>query len=210
MTPLQNLPHAVRSRRNARKITMPVVTLAFASIIQPPGPPPLRPLDDPDAVAVYARVLQGNELVRTLHATMFVLQAESATTRPATCKLVIEPASNDWQSVLADYAAQNTRRSFPSGMALGLPYVVVSSAALVGQRTVAGSGWERWSRQYPEAHGYIRLSAVGFDSPKTHALVYVEHYCAAECGGGQHYLLQKTNGVWAPAVGDVSTCNWIS
>lgn len=44
-------------------------------------------------------------------------------------------------------------------------------------------------------YGTIRLSKVGFNKQMSQAFVYVEYLCIL-CGGGNHFLLEKENGVW--------------
>ena len=45
--------------------------------------------------------------------------------------------------------------------------------------------------------GFIELSAVGFNTDKTVAVVYMGHQCGGPpCGGGKSFVLQKHNGKW--------------
>jgi hypothetical protein len=62
---------------------------------------------------------------------------------------------------------------------------------------VPGSGWENFFKRYPGAPGILRISHVGFDDTLSHALVYVEHECGAECGAGHlFHLLLQADGSW--------------
>jgi hypothetical protein len=56
--------------------------------------------------------------------------------------------------------------------------------------------WQGFREAFPNAAGYLMLSAVGFNPSKTMALVYVEHRCGNRCGGAYYYVLQKLGGVW--------------
>jgi hypothetical protein len=42
----------------------------------------------------------------------------------------------------------------------------------------------------------FEVSAVGFNSDHTRALVYVGHYCQGTCGSGMYHLMAKTAGRW--------------
>ena len=58
-------------------------------------------------------------------------------------------------------------------------------------------GWENFFKRYPGAPGILRISHVGFDDTLSHALVYVEHECGAECGTGHLFHLRlRTGGGW--------------
>jgi hypothetical protein len=62
---------------------------------------------------------------------------------------------------------------------------------------VPGTGWENFFKRYPGAPGILRISHVGFDDTLSHALVYVEHECGAECGTGHlFHLMLKPGGGW--------------
>lgn len=47
------------------------------------------------------------------------------------------------------------------------------------------AGWQAFFNRYPGAPGLLRVSHAGFDHSLTHALVYAEFQCGAECGSGR-------------------------
>jgi len=53
------------------------------------------------------------------------------------------------------------------------------------------------------------VSAVGFDSLRTHAIAYVGAICGGECGGGGYYFLTKDTKGWREVPGSPA-CTWIS
>ena len=176
----------------------------------------LRPVADPEAYAVYSSLLPQEWLVRTAHAKVLVFQSETATYNGClpTGKSLL---ARDWQQVLGNYALENTEpRLLVPGKSLLIPYVVVPREQIEAafQKPAANDnsfGWARFHQQYPESHGYMQLSAVGFNPSKTRALVYVSHHCGGLCGGGTHHLLEKVNGAWRPAqLDDVTMCRWAS
>ena len=59
-------------------------------------------------------------------------------------------------------------------------------------------GWQNFFAYYENTSGLLRLSRVGFDIARTHALVYVEYQCGAACGSGRLvHLIRKTDDVWS-------------
>lgn len=59
------------------------------------------------------------------------------------------------------------------------------------------TGWENFFKRYAGAPGILRISHVGFDDTLSHALVYVEHECGAECGTGHLFHLGlRSGGGW--------------
>ena len=52
-----------------------------------------------------------------------------------------------------------------------------------------------FEKQFPNNLGSIGLSAVGFNSNRTEALFYINHYCGL-CGGGRYVLMKKVKGNW--------------
>ena len=61
-----------------------------------------------------------------------------------------------------------------------------------------------------QAGGLIEVSAVGFNDPKTVAVVYMGHHCGGLCGGGEFHVLQKKDGKWQPLIWNGTTCAWAS
>lgn len=82
---------------------------------------------------------------------------------------------------------------------LPLPYVLLTEGdrdlLFRGDEPVAG--WRLFFERYAGSSGVIRLSRAAFDTPGTHALVYLEFQCGPECGSGR--LVQLTRdaaGAW--------------
>ena len=58
-------------------------------------------------------------------------------------------------------------------------------------------GWQNFFAYYENTSGLLRLSRVGLDLDRKHALVYVEYQCGAACGSGRLVHLMKNNDtVW--------------
>jgi hypothetical protein len=154
--------------------------------------------------------------VRVAKAQTLVIQQETVTSWVCTPTGKVFEA--DWKPILDSFKAanSNTRAVLP-GYSLGQPYIVAV-------RRDIEKAWEPtpaegpvylsefFSRRFPESGGgFIQVSAVGFDSGKTRAMVYMAYHCGALCGGGMHHLLEKVDGVWRRArIPDLSNCSWMS
>jgi len=55
--------------------------------------------------------------------------------------------------------------------------------------------------------GTYFVSPVGFDKPKTHAIVRINYICGGTCGGGEYHLLEKSADGWKEVV-PKSSCFW--
>ena len=59
------------------------------------------------------------------------------------------------------------------------------------------TGWNKFFARYSGAPGLLRVSRAGFDDSFSHALVYIEYQCGAECGAGRLvHLARATEGEW--------------
>jgi hypothetical protein len=186
------------------------------------------PLSDPEAHAVYAAVLKLRFSSDDKPLKTMTLLQQTRAALPLLCDLE-QKIPQDWRPVLDDYKAQNEApRPFPERLELGLPYSFVTLAALRRQMQAAGydlsrsSGW-----QSPGAEVFARLaggmlvtlSAVGFNTEKTRAMVTVQTNCfpllepAAEhrpCHEGRQLLMERERGgIWIPAK-NVEACMWIA
>ena len=89
---------------------------------------------------------------------------------------------------------------------LRIPYVMFKEAdrdlLFRGDEPVAG--WRLFFARYAGSSGVVRLSRVAFDSQNTHALVYLEFQCGAECGSGRLVqLMRDPAGNWQVEGGEL-------
>jgi hypothetical protein len=171
------------------------------------------PIEDPEAYAIYAHLLSDHWMVKHARATVLVIQKETQTDTSSRCTLSREALESDWRPVLDDFEAANAgARTLLGGDQLGRPYMVVPSAEIrAAMDTSAENPWAGFHRRYPDARGYLQVSAVGFDAEKRRAMVYLAHYCGLLCGGGRHHFLQKVDGVWQTVKPPMASfCEWIS
>ncbi len=83
------------------------------------------------------------------------------------------------------------------------PYEFVFEKEIEGVFSNGVAGWKSFYEKYPDSGGYNELSAVGFNSDKTVAVVYVAHFCGGLCGGGGFHVLEKKEGKFVVLVGFV-------
>ncbi len=173
-------------------------------------------VDDADMYEVYNAVLQNHISVREfkdLRATGLVIREDTATY--SHCFPRGKSPDSDWSEMEADYNQQNAvpRKLLQNRFRLELPVLVAPSADIMGLfNSEPSDGYRRFIRKFPSAKGWIDLSAVGFNKRRTHAFLYVAHYCGGLCGQGGYQFMEKKSGVWIRATmpNVLSGCMWIS
>jgi len=135
---------------------------------------------DPDSYALYG-LLVPSYWATTSNATI-LLQRE--TEKPHLCQNLAAP-SEDWQSVLGSFHAQNTR------VQLLQPLLTTDALyRLISRAEIEADDVE-----------YVAVSAVGFNQLKSKAILYVRLR-----GGGVIYFMEKRDGKWVHA--PISSCGW--
>jgi hypothetical protein len=71
-------------------------------------------------------------------------------------------------------------------------------------------GWHRFRQKHPDSSGYVALSAVGFNSAHTVAVVYSGGACGPKCGTGGLKYFRRTSKGWQRIRADFPSCDWIS
>jgi hypothetical protein len=179
-----------------------------------PQQAPPKPVDDPEAYAVYASLLPHRLPDRPLRRGTLVFQRETGTNWQ--CMPSGKPLETDWRPVVDNFKAENAGvRTVRPGFGLGAPYVVVPKAEIDAHFVIVptdpGAGWSEFYKRYQGSGGFFVVSAVGFDPPKRRAMVYLAHSCGGLCGSGTHHFLEKVGGSWREArIPGLSTCMWVS
>jgi hypothetical protein len=191
---------------HARALCIVGLVLLASTAVHPQSP--AEAITEPEAYAVYASLMPKLKPARASGTSRIVIQAESVT--DTRCALKGKPLENEWRVVLDDFNRENARvrKIVPNFPPMALPYRIVNSAEI--QSAFEANGWEGFHAMYPNAGGYYRVSAVGFNEAKTWAMVYVEYGCGYRCGNGQVYLLEKRDGQWVGAKAAVENCSRIS
>jgi hypothetical protein len=162
---------------------------------------------DPESYAVYRTLIPFHGLGKG----RIVVRRETFADRR--CFPKGRPLAEEWKPVVHDFVEQNSRpRTLQPGFDIGRDYMLVPSKDIEAEFIGAPTGdWSTFYARYPNSGGFIELSAVGFDSTKTRAIVYGAHHCGGLCGKGAYHLMEKTGGQWREAnINDVEFCLWIS
>src|SRR5581483_829118 len=155
---------------------------------------------DADAYAVYSLVLpqeegwQGQRLVirETTGTDPNLLPLQKCIPLPDGSKQELQPLYDNFEQ-----ANRQSKTLLPM-LTIAKPYDLVPESR-VYVADVTGDADKAWEVQHPGAFGYLWVSAVGFNSDRTLALVSVSHVCGNMCAGGHYYLLRKQNGKWQSA-----------
>ena len=193
-----------------RSLTVPIVCAVTLSTAAGQIPSSATAIEDPEAYAVYASLL-GAEVADTgQEVRRVVIQRETVTNTE--CTISGGALETDWKPVVDDFRIQNAGIRFVlPDRDLRLPYLVVTRKEIRSSFVKGPAGWPDFYKRYPGSAGYVEVSAVGFNRPRTRAMVYMAHHCGGLCGGGSYHLLEKVNGAWREAkVPGVSSCEWVS
>ena len=169
---------------------------------QAPSAQPANPDDGRETYAVYNALLGGSS-------TPVVIRDQ--TRAGVTCDDFSSSNDPRLRAAGEDFAKKNGAEHplNTSAFTLGRKVEMVSSAELDQDFSKGISqGWAAFHERHPQAHGYIDLSAVGFNADKTFAVVYSGGHCGGLCGAGGFATLSKKNGKWQK--NSDRLCSWIS
>ena len=94
------------------------------------------------------------------------------------------------QEAVEDYRLKNREpRRLSDALSLKFKYVLAESYEL--EQVRKAKKWDEFYEKYPDSNGFISLSRVGFDSAKSRAIVYLEHWCHELCGYSYYLVLSK-------------------
>jgi len=142
----------------------------------------VAPYENSDAYDVYEAVLATDVAGAT---SPLVISAE---TEPS--GMCLEP-EGEWKLVLmhaiADYKKQNAKsRRLQPQFRMKRRYELLTKKEIYARFKNPGDG------------SWVELSAVGFNSKRTIAVLWVSYECPGLCGSGTFHVLHKNNGKWQP------------
>lgn len=177
------------------------------------------PYDDAEAYAVYSAVLFKEWPVREAKAKALVIQLETTgfksfgTGDIGECLIPPKGEESIYEPVFNSYRDANKEpRVLLPKFTTAIPYRLVAKADFDAffAKDGIGGGWEEFYKKYPNSGGINHMSAVGFNSDRTIAIVYVGHSCGGLCGGGTYHVLKKSDGRWAEIEWHGGSCSWVS
>lgn len=174
--------------------------------------------NDSDAYTVYAVIIADEWPVQVAKARRLVIQSETEDYPPIggeKRQLCLKPAAGEEATlgplIKAYEEANRQTQLLQRKLELSYEYELVPRETI--RALFKGNGLEGWKdfyAKYPNSGGDIQLSAVGFNSDKTLALVYVGHSCGGLCGGGSYHLLKRTDDKWSEIPWRGESCSWAS
>ena len=173
-------------------LVIETITLA---LLQPTSAPPLKPITDPDAYAIYATLLP-SVWKRSGSAAQILLVQETTT---ESCRVALPEG---WDGVQKDFDRQNTnvwtlRAILPLGDYRLIPRAEIQADDARLEQEYPGI----WQRR-PGSLEFAAVSAVGFNAAKTKALVYIRLRSS-----GQIYLIERRDGQWVASMEGLR-CGW--
>lgn len=160
----------------------------------------LDQITDPDAYLIYTAVVP--PLWATQSKDPLVLQRETETVVP--CRSSVPITDPDWAAAEKSFKQENARPK------LLRPVLPIKERYRLIPRTEIEADDARLAAKYPgnynrrpESLEYAAVSAVGFNSGKTKAIVYVRLRSR-----GDLHLLERSNGQWVH-VSVRGGCSWI-
>jgi len=167
----------------------------------------LKPYEDAEAYEVYSAIIPTGWLWQAQKAKSLVISSE--TKGYQMCLRPEVDSENIIGQAISEYVKLNEKTwLLQQQLNVEKPYRFITSDDL---KSVFEHGdWEKFGKQYPDSGGWIELSAVGFNTDKTVAVVYMGHHCGMLCGGGGFHVLQKKDGKWEPLKWNGTSCSWAS
>ncbi len=189
----------------------------FALALLLAAPVLVQPSDvvtDLDAYAVYNAVIPSDGLLRDEHAKELLIRETTRLPDPAGkyCFPNGPDLKGPWAAALANLKERNSEtKTLLRQFTLPVPYRVIPRETLDGFFNAAGIyGWDTFRATYPDAKGFLTVSAVGFDEPHEHAIVHLSHTCGSLCGEGRYHFLVRTANGWSEPTLNINGCFVIS
>jgi hypothetical protein len=142
----------------------------------------LTPAEERDSYEIYSLLLKAESPARE----NWIISQETTTFPGESSKLCLDPTEDQkprYTPVIDDYLKRNQKQ-----LTLVRKFDL-HSYVLLGRDT--GS-----KRPHFDDPTLFYLSAVGFNSDHTRALVYVGYVCGSLCGSGLYHFMVKKNGQW--------------
>jgi hypothetical protein len=153
----------------------------------------------PEAAAVYAQIISVE--IPLPDAKPILIAAQAYRRRAGECLPTTDTDTHSWKSAVDNYVAVSQAKSVIPRV---LPLPPTRYAVLTASDFEHRFGKNRVS--------FLLLSAVGFDSTGTKAIVHRVHACPyIDCGDASDLFLEKHDGLWhaVPIPAGVTTCGGI-
>ena len=147
-----------------------------------------KPYEDPEAYAVYSALLSPNSDKQAVMAQRTLVFEN--------CYQPDDKWREELGPVVENYKKINQDRWDLVDANIRFPHKLISAEEMrMFFSKGAKAGWKKFNRKYPDK-ALLLVSAVGFNSDKTVAMVATESDCGPLCGSGGMSFLRKVDGVW--------------
>jgi len=182
-----------------------LVRLLWPAMVVSTQKAPVRDYSEPDAAEVYGAL----SALQSKRPFLFL----STTVKPRICSVSEEKARQ-----IKDPAFREAMNAFRDVN----EHVWDLSRMLKDRNTISEEeldetfkpgvldGWKQFHQKYPQSLGYFALSAIGFNSAHTVAVVYSEGHCGGLCGAGGFKYFRRTSKGWQRVNTELPRCDWIS
>lgn len=187
---------AVNRAMNTAEMFPHLYTVRSAKASPDTRRPNLPAIDDQDTYEIYRLLLQTGWTAPTeVHVS--VLADETV---KGECLVAPTALPESWREAAREFAAANeTPRRLQSKRLGRLPAPWLLAPGLGIQRMLQDDrheiAWTTFERRYQGARGVTRVSQVGFDRTRRHAIVYWERLCRS-CGDGGTHFFERLEGKW--------------
>lgn len=158
------------------------------------------PIDDPDVYSLLSRLIPA--VWASVSGGEVVLQRE--TTLDSMCQGSGAPLDAEWTRARDDFRAQNARpRLLQPRFSMRVPYRLIARSDIEADDARLALKYPGIWQRRPESIEFVAVSAVGFNSAKTKAIVYVR----SRSTGAMNFLeRQAREWVHVPSAG----CGWVA
>jgi len=172
-------------------ILVPLTLMAGQTQAPPPKEPP-EPYLVTEGYRVYSSILSGY-VDRSKRPRLLISQETkgqpSCLEPDADPKRIVDPAATD-------YAEQNKKTWLIRwNLKIDVPYEIVPRANIDSLLRGPGGSWALFEKAYPETGSWIELSAVGFNTDKTIAVVSISDNRDSS-GSGEVRVLKLQDNEW--------------
>lgn len=205
------LPRGENVNARAAAVFLGIVSLATMAFGQESSP--LQPYTDKDAYQIYNLLIPNEEIwgngTRIIQED--TVQGGAEMMNVDSC--ASPSAAPDFEDAIANFKAANNKKwLLQREFNLDRPYELVNSNTIQasfkageqnrvkGEPGLAG-GWRGFYERYPGSGGFVILSAVGFNTDKTRAVVFSGANCGSLCGRWSFHLFKKIAGKWTGVPG---------
>jgi hypothetical protein len=178
--------------------TLVIAVAAIETGVSPGVVRRLEPITDPDAYAIYATLVPRAWVTRFSGPVRLQRETDSFVQCRSSAR-----SDQEWAQVEFDFRLKNGRpKLLQPVLSMSTPYRLIPKAEITANNVRLSATVRRIFNRGSESLEHAAVSAVGFSSDRTKAMVSVRLRRS-----GVLHLLQRTDDGWVPAVAS-GGCEW--